>query len=281
MPPVGYIAYVDEAGDDGLGRIRPLDHRGVSEWLVLSCVLIRADREPEVLPWLRDIISQLKQHQIRYLHFRELRDDKKLLACEYISQLPVRLFAVASHKRNMKGYFNDRASQAKINVTAWFYCWLMRILVERVSDYCHRRSIKHHGEMKTVRFEVASRGGVKLPDVVTYLNYLKDQEEIGLLYNDYWAPSWPVMDFEKLYSYPAKERAGLQLADCVASAFFAGLELNNEGYVKPDFAKALRDRMCLSKRGRVYDYGLKVWPQHARIMVQPNQREILDYYSKK
>jgi hypothetical protein len=36
MSQVGYIAYVDEAGDDGLGRIRPLDHRGASEWMVLE-----------------------------------------------------------------------------------------------------------------------------------------------------------------------------------------------------------------------------------------------------
>ena len=98
---IGYVAYIDEAGDDGLERIRPLDVRGASEWIVLSCVLIRADRQPEVVPWVQDIISQFKQHQIRYLHFRELRDDKKLLACQYISRLPVRLFAVASHKRNM------------------------------------------------------------------------------------------------------------------------------------------------------------------------------------
>jgi hypothetical protein len=68
MPPVGYIAYLDEAGDDGLERIKPLDPRGASEWMILSCVLIRADREPEVLPWIRDLIGQFKQHQIRHLH---------------------------------------------------------------------------------------------------------------------------------------------------------------------------------------------------------------------
>jgi hypothetical protein len=125
----------------------------------------------------------------------------------------------------MKGYVNERASAAKINVIAWFYCWLMRVLVERVTDYCHRKSISHHGEIKTVRFEVSSRGGVKLPDVVTYLKYLKDQDEFGMLYNDYWVPRWPVMDFAQIHAYPAKARAGLQLADCVASAFFSGLEL--------------------------------------------------------
>jgi hypothetical protein len=38
----------------------------------------------------------------------------------------------------------------------------------------------------------------------------------------------------------------------------------------------------MSKHGTIYDYGLrKVWPAHARMMVQPNQRELVDYYSSK
>jgi hypothetical protein len=239
------------------------------------------DREAEVLPWAKDLIGQFKQHQIRYLHFRELRDDKKLLACEYISRLPLRLFVVASHKRNMKGYVNDRAAKAKINVTAWFYCWLMRVLIERVTDYCNRKSVRDHGEIRAIRFEVSSRGGVKIPDVVAYLRYLKDQDEFGMLYNDYWVPCWPTLAFDQIIPFPAKERAGLQFADCAASAFFSGLELTNDGLVKPEFAKALQNRMCLSKNDRIYEYGLKVWPPHARMMVQPNQRELLDHFSDK
>ena len=38
----GYIAYIDEAGDPGLNRVRPIDENGASEWLVLSAVVMRA-----------------------------------------------------------------------------------------------------------------------------------------------------------------------------------------------------------------------------------------------
>jgi hypothetical protein len=44
-PPIGYIAYIDEAGDDGLQQVKPSDPGAASEWLVLSCLLIKASRE--------------------------------------------------------------------------------------------------------------------------------------------------------------------------------------------------------------------------------------------
>jgi hypothetical protein len=43
----GYIAYVDEAGDPGLNKVRPIDENGASEWLVLSAVVMKAKREPK------------------------------------------------------------------------------------------------------------------------------------------------------------------------------------------------------------------------------------------
>jgi len=178
----------------------------------------------------------------------------------------------------MVQYQNLSAERAKINVTGWFYVWVARILVERISDYCSRRSRRDYGEARSIRFEFASRGGVKIGDVARYLAYLKDQEEYGLLYHTLWKPRWDVMDFSQIHTFPAKERAGLQLADCVASAFYSALETTAEDGVKPEFAKALAPRMAASRNGRVYNFGLKVWPNYAPTIVKPNQREILEFY---
>ncbi len=86
------------------------------------------------------------------------------------------------------------------------------------------------------------------------------------------------MDFGQIYTYPAKDRAGLQLADCVASAFYSALETTAEGTVRPEFAKALAPRMARSQNGRIFNFGLKLWPNHAPTVVKPNQREVLDFY---
>ncbi len=275
---IGYIAYIDEAGDDGLTRVRPADPDAASEWMILSCILIKAENEAHVLPWLKELVGSFGRHQMTHLHFRQLRDDQKVIASQYIANLPIRAFAIASNKRNMRGYKNPIAAQAKINVTAWFYVWLSRILLERVTNYCDRRSLKDYGEKRSIRFEFASRGGVKINDVASYLKYLKEQDEFGFMYNTFWKPSWEVMNFDEIHTFPAKDRAGLQFSDCVASAFYSGLELTAERTVKPQFAKLLYSRMARGKSGRIYGFGLKVWPNYAPVVVNTQQRELLDFY---
>jgi len=76
MPPAGYVAYIDEAGDDGL-KVKDSWERKASEWMVISAVLIKAAREPQVLEWVKSAIRKLDQHQMTHLHFHRLKDDKK------------------------------------------------------------------------------------------------------------------------------------------------------------------------------------------------------------
>jgi hypothetical protein len=38
---VGFVAYIDESGDTGIERVRPMSPVDASEWLVLLCFLIR------------------------------------------------------------------------------------------------------------------------------------------------------------------------------------------------------------------------------------------------
>ena len=54
--PYSYVAYIDEAGDPGLRRVKPRDNPGSSEWFNLGAVVIRAENEPKVVPWVRDIL---------------------------------------------------------------------------------------------------------------------------------------------------------------------------------------------------------------------------------
>ena len=58
--PYSYVAYIDEAGDPGLRRVKPLDHNGSSEWLILSAVVIGAPNERNVAPWRNDILRATK-----------------------------------------------------------------------------------------------------------------------------------------------------------------------------------------------------------------------------
>lgn len=76
----GYIAYIDEAGDPGLKKVRPLDEDGSSEWLILSAVVMRAKWEPDVPIWLHDIKRSIAVDTRGALHFRKLSPTRRLAA---------------------------------------------------------------------------------------------------------------------------------------------------------------------------------------------------------
>src|SRR4051794_15485212 len=108
-PPFDYIAHIDEAGDPGIRRVRPIDNPGATEWFVLGCSLIRAQRNDEQPGWVRKILDDVELKRNQVLHFRDLIDRRKPLVCHAVAGLPVRLFAVISNKKNMKGHRNVRA----------------------------------------------------------------------------------------------------------------------------------------------------------------------------
>jgi hypothetical protein len=57
----GYVAYIDESGDDGLRRVRPLHKDGSSDWLVLPALVVKADKDRELVTWVKEIRGKLKQ----------------------------------------------------------------------------------------------------------------------------------------------------------------------------------------------------------------------------
>ena len=59
LPPYGYVAFIDEAGDPGISKVRPLDPNGGSEWLTIGGILVEAKRELEPVAWVRKILKKL------------------------------------------------------------------------------------------------------------------------------------------------------------------------------------------------------------------------------
>lgn len=134
--------------------------------------------------------------------------------------------------------------------------------------------------LRTVRVEFSDRGGVNIDDIKLYYRYLSEQSRMGMLFNDWFDLSWPVVDVEQITSHPNRMRAGLQLADGVASAFYQALERGSDGTVKPQFAKMLLPRMCQrpGAGGRRYGYGVKVMPTWIPTRLPPDQCDIIKFY---
>lgn len=272
--PASFVAYIDESGDDGLWKVAPVDPVGGSEWFVLSAVVLPIDLGREAI-WVQKILSELKLHQRRTLHFQSLDDHHRFEVCRAIASLPVRCFAVASHKPNMRRHVNQKAARVSHPVgRTWFYWWMTRLLLERVTDYCERRSIHEHGKPRLVRFEFARRGGLKYEHCQAYIHYLRDQSREGRLHLKRGDLKWSVVDaIEEIRVFDAAERAGLQLADVVAGAFFQA------GAGKHDFAIALEKRMAADAAGKVFDYGVKLMPGFYLKSRRSNASDAFDFYA--
>jgi hypothetical protein len=260
-PPYSYVAYIDEAGDPGLQRIKPLDDNGSSEWLVLSAVVIGAPNEEKVAPWRNTILRETKS-QRKDLHFTNLKPWNRRIACLELAKLPVRLFVVCSNKKNMRGYTNPFAEQYP--APNWFYAWLSRLLLERVTYFVRQKSLEQHGEIRKVRLEFSSRGGLNRFSITSYLNWLKLRSEEGKNYLPLGNIVWETIDENQVVIFNHKERAGLQLADTVASAFFKACDYVDTGECDPEFAKLLDPRMCrdpYASHPLPSGYSLKLMPK--------------------
>lgn len=271
----GFVAYIDEAGDTGLERVRPIDPVGATEWLCLSCVLIRANNEPLVPNWVRDIRENIEATSADILHFRRLSPTRKRVVCELVAELPVRLFAVTSNKKNMRQYRNERAE--KRGSQQWFYNWCIRLLVERITDYCALDCRKRGVPPELVKVEFARRGGHRYSQTSAYQELIKRQARGGRMYLTRRIPKWEVMNWRLFNDHEANELAGLQLADVVASAFYTAVDYLDTGPCEPTYAKALSPRMAL-ECGKARDYGLTLFPKASEADLTIDQQSIFRFY---
>lgn len=271
-----YVAYIDEAGDDGLRLVKPVDQNGSSEWLILSAAVIRASYEKEFIENMSDLTKKVTR-QASNIHFARLSPRRKILVCENTAQVNARYFVVASNKKNMRGYRNRKAE--KIPSSNWFYCWLSRMLLERVTDFIRVRSLEDYSEPRSVRLEFSQRGGLRYSQMSAYYDWLKLQGEKTYLRGGY--VDFSVIRRQLMFIYRHHERAGLQYADVVASAFFKACDKFDTGSCHPQFAKALKPRMARSPdnlSGRISGHGVKLIPSLKRAQLDEDQAEIFTHY---
>jgi Protein of unknown function (DUF3800) len=277
-PAYEYIAYIDEAGDPGLSKVRPLDPFGASEWLTLCAVVIRSKYELEVVTWVRDLRERIRDTQGAALHFRTLSDARKRIVASGLADRRVGGFAVVSHKPNMKQHHNP-AAEASLAPRGWFYNWCARLLLERVTDAVERHAYANFGEPKFVKLVFSQRGGVKYNWLRVYLEVLKKQAETHTTFLTKRLIKPAVIHPTLFEAIPSAQSAGCQLADVVTSAFHCAADARGSRWnVVP--AQCLQPIM-VKEGGRYADYGVALQPYpawRAGMGLIPEQREIFSFY---
>jgi hypothetical protein len=181
-----------------------------------------------------------------------------------------------SNKKNMQGHRNRAAE--KVPARNWFYCWITRLLLERVTGYCASRTQRDWNETRTVRFVFSTRGGMSYPQLKAYLFWLRKQSRANSLNLKQGDLEWSVVDIEDVHAFDHSQRAGLQLADSVASSFYQSVEYWPTNSCEPEFAKLLEPRMARSSTGQILEFGLKPMPSLKKARLVVPQREIFEFY---
>jgi hypothetical protein len=245
----GFVVYIDESGDEGFR----FDY-GSSRWFVLGSVIIPRARELEVVKLIdnvRDTLNQHRpaQHQIpkkKPLHFRDLRHEARKYFAQQIAQAELQTVCVLINKT----FINN----SNFNQEQRLYFHAVRLLVERVSWCCHNQK---------AYLVFSNRSSLDYSNLCDYLKYLEENRK-KLNYRA--APG--VIDPDKMETFSAGKRLGLQLADAIASSYFYAVEPSPYGLTEEAYARILFPRAYRSENGEVWDYGIKLFPKEAVALQQ-------------
>ena len=273
-----YILYVDEAGDPGLKRVAPIDQNGASEWMVLSGVLVSKNNEESIISKIKSVPSLINSRTDN-MHFRKLSPTKKLTVCRELSTWPVRIFSICSNKRNMRGMQDAKPQANIVEVRSWFYAWLFRLLLERVTYWVSRHGAKNLDHMPKLKIELSQRGGIRYLGMRHYLEWMKQTFASGVgALQDHGEIEFSVLDMSLISDFPHTERAGLQMSDWVASSVFKAIDVHHTKSIDLAPAEALIPRFARAPGWtRPAGYGIKLmpaWNSPHIAQTEPNQLEL-------
>ena len=259
-----FIAYIDEAGDEGFGKLRnPAGGGGQSSWLILGAMIVAAVDDPLVPQWKREIRSRFPTMQSPDLHWSRLGHDKRVVVSSDLSVLPMRAALTLSHKVTISG----SRWEGTFKRPGYLYNYLTRWLLERLIDWCERQS---RSDKTSLRVVFSKRRGTNYGEMKRYLHKLSDNCD---KFRSPRNTNWSVLDIEGIEVEDHSKRAGLQLADCVTSAFFTALEPNRYGNTEPSYAQRLIGNLIKNEAGQTVNTGLTVVPGlHAAAPNEPQLR---------
>lgn len=278
VPDPYYVAFIDEAGDPGLKNVRPIDPAGATEWLCLGAIVMRSELEPKAIDWVQAILSKA-QCERSDLHYRYLTAPQKRTALSEISRLPLRGFVLASNKKNMRRYRNVNAE--RVQSRQWFYNFCLRLLLERVTDFCFRHAKTERAKGRLLKIVYSERKTHSYSQTAAYQELLKIQAKSDALVLSKRRIRWEVLDWRLNEAVAHATCAGSQLADAVTSAFYQASDTLPPTKWNNEFAKLLEPIMA-RENGACMDYGVALQPTPTwKAKLNDRQRQIFEYYGYK
>jgi hypothetical protein len=246
MKDISFRIYIDESGDEGF--MFNSDGSGSSRWLVLSAIVVRKKNDLSLIRTLESIRALLEKPPKKELHFRDLKHEQRVPYVKQIATAPIKAVSVLVHKPSIRDPEKFQSEKFLL------YRYASRLLLERVSWLCRDKYNPDEGSGKAdVVF--SNRSIMSYEDLTGYLQTLRTKSDPLDVRID-----WNVIDPESVSAVDHSKRAGLQIADAVASSFFYAVNVNRYGEIEDKYSRLLLPA-CYRHKGSVLGYGLKFWPE--------------------
>jgi hypothetical protein len=257
-----HVVYIDEAGDEGFGKLRTDKSGGQSRWLLLGAAIVRNADDLFLPAWRDQILERFPEKKQRDLHFRNLNHAQKVVVCQEIAQRRIAGCVTLSNKTTIPG-----SKWAELfKRPGQLYNFLVRWLLERVTNFCatDAKDLKMKGRVKVV---FSRRGGTDYQAMNEYMCLMRDgREKLPPAGSIDWAVFSPVDIVVEVHS----KWAGLQIADAITSAFFNAVEPNGYGNLETRYANGLRNTM-IKRSGSALGFGVTPVPSLQKC--QPNAEQ--------
>lgn len=271
----GLTVYIDEAGDPGVRD--GLSYRSTRhEWLCISAVVTRSDRNGEIVDWVKGLREQASSTQSASLHYHKIKADRRALVCQAMAAHPCRAFVLASHKSNLREYINPRIGAMMDAGT--FYNWCLRLLLERVTSWAEAWQRTNAGGPEPLRVVFAQRGH-NWNHFFSYVDLLRMQKQAGTLFLKGPGLGVELLSREHWSVEKAALNAGLQLADTVASSFYQAANSAAPNFdIQPACALA---PIMPCKHGVAANHSVTLFPLAHQASVPEGARPVFEHYGYK
>ncbi|SDP06322.1 DUF3800 domain-containing protein [Phyllobacterium sp. OV277] len=264
-----FIAYVDEAGDEGFGKLAEQGPTAQSSWFAIGACLV-SDDDDKLLPvWRDEILRQFPKKRTLDLHFRDLKHDQRVQTCLMIAQRPIAACIVASNKVTLLTHPKREIFKKKQHL----YNYLTRFLLERLTHACKRKAELEGDGQASLRVIFSRRRGTDYHAMREYLEFMRDGREVM---KPVRTIDWSVLSPSDIAVENHSKRAGLQIADVFTSALWHAIEPNGYGFCESRYARSLATRL-IKRRGQRLDCGLTLVPAYGKTPLNNEQTEFVEW----
>ncbi|WEJ35266.1 DUF3800 domain-containing protein [Devosia sp. SD17-2] len=258
---------MDEAGDEGLGKIREYGRQGgASQWFGLGAMFLTAEQDAHLTKWRDEIGAIFPQRAKRDIHFQHLKHEQKIAACTHLASKPFGACVVLSNKRTIR----HSGKYEIFKQPQHLYNYLVRFLLERLTVACKRHATRSGHAEASLSITFSRRTGTDYQVMAEYLRLMRDGKEVK---QPLRSIDWSVFDPDDIRVENHEKRAGLQLADVVTSATFNAFEPGIYGHCETGYAEAIRSRF-IKDQGCALNCGLTLTPL---AMQNPMPQKQLDF----